>query len=287
MKNISLSEIKPFVRYARYTTITHNMTHPRFMPCDARLFYILDGNLDIETNNMCYSLSKGDILFFGPGTEYQIHTPDDYVKTILINFDFTNDNAHLSVPIAPLHIDEANKERLISPVTFSDSKELASPIYIHRKLDIMEKLHEIVREYSRKILYHEIKTGNILSEIIIDCVREVRLSNTEDGYARINSILKLIHENYNQKLTNISIGKEFGLHPNYISYLIKQYTGLPLHKYILYVRVSHAIDILGSGQMSVGDVAEQCGFCDVFYFSRYFRQYMGISPNEYKNQIKN
>ncbi len=287
MKEITISEMKPFIRYARYTTITNKMTHPRYIPCDARLFYILEGNISIEAAGTLYILNKGDILFFGAGTEYQIYIPENYVKTILINFDYTNDNSHIYIPVPPQLYENATDDKLISPVEFGDVKELSSPVYIQRKFDIMEKLHEIVREYSKKILYHETKTSNLLSEIFIDCIREVKLSNSDDGYTRINNILMRIHDNYNIKLTNASLGKEFGLHPNYISYLIKQYTGVSLHKYILYVRISHAIDMLGTGQMAVSEVAERCGFCDVFYFSRYFKQYMGISPNEYKNQTKN
>ena len=287
MKPISLSEMKPFVRYARYTTITSKMSHPQFIPCDARLFYGLEGSINIEINDTIYTLTKGDLILFPAGTRYHICTPTDFSKTILINFDYTFENSHITIPVAPLHLKDQDDKRLLSPVIFDDAKELSSPIYIQKKLDIMDKLHEIVREYSKKILYHEVKTSNLLSDIIVDCIREVKLSNINDGYARINNILKMIQENYNKNLTNISIGKEFGLHPNYISSLVKQYTGIPLHKYILYARISHSIDMLGTGNMSVSEVAEKCGFCDVFYFSRYFKQYMGISPNEYKKQTKN
>lgn len=286
MKQISINDMKPFIRYARYTTITNEISYPWYIPCDARSFYVLEGCGAIETESGMHIMAKGDLLFFPPGTKYRYHTPEDYVKYAIINFDYINESSNITIPVAPMHLHEDTDNRLISQVKFYDCEELSHPIYIQKKLDIAEKMHEIIREYSQKILYHESKAGSLFAEIIIDCVREVKLGNTIDGYARIKDVLKLIHENYNQKITNMSIGKEFNLHPNYISSLIKQYTGLPLHKYILYVRISHAIDMLDTGHMSVSEVSDKCGFCDVFYFSRYFKQYMGISPNKYKNQIK-
>lgn len=287
MKEISIMDMKPFVRYARYTTINNKMEYPWYIPCDARMFYVLDGCGSIETEFTTHTMTKGDLLLFGPGTRYRYHTPKNFVKYVIINFDYISEYSNITIPVAPLHLDDTDEKKFISHVRFNDCKELSHPVFIQKKLDIAEKLHEIIREYSRKILYHEAKISSLFSEIIIDCVREVKLGNTDDGFKRINQILKIIHENYAEKITNVSISKEFGLHPNYISSMMKQYTGIPLHKYIIYVRISHAIDMLDTGQLSVTEVAEQCGFCDVFYFSRYFKQYMGVSPNEYKNRMKN
>ena len=287
MKEISIMDMKPFVRYARYTTLTAKTEYPWYIPCDARMFYVLDGCGIIETENQTHTMTKGDLLIFGPGTKYRYHTPKNFVKYVIVNFDYTIECSNITMPVAPMHLDDADEKKFISHVRFNDCKELSHPVFIHKKLDVAEKLHEIIRESSQKILYHESKTSSIFAEIIIDCVREVKLKYVGNSSARVNDIIRSIHKNYDKKISNISIGKEFGLHPNYISSLIKQYTGIPLHKYILYVRISHAIDMLDTGQLSITEVAEQCGFCDVFYFSRYFKQYMGISPNEYKNQTKN
>ena len=35
--------------------------------------------------------------------------------------------------------------------------------------------------------------------------------------------------------------------------------------------------------LRIGDVAEQCGFMDVAYFSRVFRQHYGMTPTEARN----
>jgi AraC-like DNA-binding protein len=68
--------------------------------------------------------------------------------------------------------------------------------------------------------------------------------------------------------------------------MIKGYTGMPLHRYLNHVRVSHALDLLTDGDKPLAQIASDCGFCDIYYFSRYFKQSVGVSPAEYRRRGK-
>ena len=37
--------------------------------------------------------------------------------------------------------------------------------------------------------------------------------------------------------------------------------------------------------MILSEIAELCGFCDVYYFSRLFKKHVGMTPTEYKNSF--
>ena len=56
--------------------------------------------------------------------------------------------------------------------------------------------------------------------------------------------------------------------------------------YINQIRVRRATALLGSGSLSVQQIAEQCGFSDGNYFSRIFKKINGTSPNEYRKSQK-
>ena len=284
MKVMQFSEIKPFVRYARYMHVDKKSEYPLSVPCDARLFYTVDGVGEIRVNDEAFTMKKGDLLFFGAGTKYKIMPSSEGVSYIALNFDYTSEHSHLAHPIPPKTPDKMRERDIIEAVRFDDVCELSMPVRLEKKFDISNKLLEIKRDFSKKILYFETKASNILSEILIDCVRELKLQTVPDGYERINAIIKFIHENHKEKMTNSSLGKRFGFHPNYISRLIKNYTGMPLHRYLLHVKISRTIEMLDEGQLSVGEIAEKCGFCDIYYFSRLFKQYMGISPLEYRGK---
>lgn len=62
--------------------------------------------------------------------------------------------------------------------------------------------------------------------------------------------------------------------------------GVPPKKYILQRRINYACDLLRSGLYSVTQIAELCGCGSVYFFSRQFREYMGLSPTEYVKKYR-
>jgi two-component system response regulator YesN len=65
---------------------------------------------------------------------------------------------------------------------------------------------------------------------------------------------------------------------------VQQSTGKSVTAYVTQLRMERAMQLLKSRpDMRIGDVAEQCGFLDVAYFSRVFRQYYGMTPTLARN----
>lgn len=65
---------------------------------------------------------------------------------------------------------------------------------------------------------------------------------------------------------------------------IKQITGCVPSAYILQVRLEQARQLLITSQLTIGEVALACGFDDMSYFSRVFKQNYNLSPTQYRNQ---
>ena len=65
---------------------------------------------------------------------------------------------------------------------------------------------------------------------------------------------------------------------------ILELTGKSASSYILQLRLEKAMRLLCERPtMLIGDVAEQCGFSDVAYFSRVFRQHYKMTPTQARN----
>lgn len=63
---------------------------------------------------------------------------------------------------------------------------------------------------------------------------------------------------------------------------VQSIVGKPLAAYITQLRMEKAMALLQqeNPRLLIGDVAEQCGYLDVAYFSRVFRQHYGITPTQ-------
>jgi transcriptional regulator GlxA family with amidase domain len=55
-------------------------------------------------------------------------------------------------------------------------------------------------------------------------------------------------------------------------------------EYVNRIRVSHALEIIRAENLPISDVALACGFSDAFYFSRVFKQHIGVPPSKVKKQ---
>lgn len=53
-------------------------------------------------------------------------------------------------------------------------------------------------------------------------------------------------------------------------------------EYLIQVRMEKAQRLLQTTSASIGDIAQQVGYQDVYYFSRAFRKYVGISPLQFR-----
>ena len=281
-KRIFFSQIKPFVRYARYMQMNGKSGYPTVVPLDSRLFYVIEGVGKIIADGKDYVMNSGDVLILGSGIEYKLCPALPQNTYLILNFDYLYDSSAAVSPVPPIQKELFKAQPLIESVELLDAEELNGVLYLPRVMDIKERLIKIEREYLNKFLFYENKISGILCDVIIHCLRRSRGGSATEGHHQIEMILNYIHEHYNEKLTNISLAEHFGFHPNYMSQIVKNYTGMPLHKYIIYVKLSHAIDALNSTELTIGEISEMCGFCDIYYFSRYFKQYMGISPMQYR-----
>lgn len=277
-------EINPYLRFVRYFELDRTTSYLYHIPYDARFFYAADGNGSIEIGGKEYIMNKGCLLIISPGIEYHIRTPEQKVRYFAVNFDFTKSCADLKMPIAPQTSHYFDSSLITEKVTFSDIPQFNDYIYLTDMFSIENKLKELEKEYSRKLVSYETKISHIFADILLECARRMITKNYSESNELIESILNYIHVNYSQPLTNLEIGKVFGFHPNYISAIIKNFTGLPLHKYLIHIRLEHAIIMLELGNDSIGKIAQKCGFCDIYYFSKYFKKVVGVSPMQYKRK---
>lgn len=72
-----------------------------------------------------------------------------------------------------------------------------------------------------------------------------------------------------------------GLSPNRFAVLYKQFFQVSPTDDLLWRRMDHAKHLLSSTNVSIGEAAGLCGFNNVYYFSRLFRQRLGITPSVY------
>jgi YesN/AraC family two-component response regulator len=103
--------------------------------------------------------------------------------------------------------------------------------------------------------------------------------------AVVRNVINTVDFSLQEPLSLASLSKQFNISPNYLSGLFKKETGQTLTDYINTKRMRHAVSLLRSSSVYIQEVAAQCGFLDVNYFTRLFKRQYGMSPREYRNSL--
>ncbi|MBE6630580.1 MAG: helix-turn-helix transcriptional regulator [Ruminococcaceae bacterium] len=276
------SQINPFVRYARYLKLDRSSRYDEVIAPDARLFYAIGGYGKIKVGHMTYEMAPHALLLIHSGIPYHIETPLDFADYIAINFDHTRTAAHLNIPIKPESKVNFKESMRTDPRQFEDATPLSGVLYLREIDSIHKNLVRLLGEYTRQLLYHSEKCGHLLAECIADCLRCQQIGQAPNATESSHAVISYVQKHYAEEITNQIVAKAFGYHPNYISALIKRMTGMPLHRYVLHLRLMRAAGLLENTGMSVGEVALAAGFCDIAYFSAYFKKHFGTPPSKYR-----
>lgn len=219
------------------------------------------GNLHCMSND--YTISRGDIFFTFPAKLFSIENTGS-LKYMYITFTGLRANRIL----------ERLKIGFSEPVLhnygcLAEHWEKALEIL---NTDNMDMLSESVLLYT----FSYISKG------------EWQQDNNSDAHDAVLSIKQYIDENFaDPNLTLDAVGKKYLYNTKYVSSLFKKNMGIGFSEYLATIRIQNACAMIQQGITSVKDIAMCSGFSDQLYFSRVFKQKMGISPREHIKSMKN
>lgn len=104
----------------------------------------------------------------------------------------------------------------------------------------------------------------------------------KNDYARILPVKQYIDANFSKAITLADLSELCGISNTHMRRIFSGIFHMSPIEYQINLRILHAKDLLLTGLYTVGETAELCGFSDPNYFSRIFKEYVGISPMKYQ-----
>jgi AraC family transcriptional regulator len=92
---------------------------------------------------------------------------------------------------------------------------------------------------------------------------------------RVRHMLKWAHDNFDMPVAITAAAQGIGLSPSRASHLFVEETGLPFRTYVLWLRLTRAVDAHVSG-MNLTEAAQDAGFADSAHLSRTFKRMFGL-----------
>jgi YesN/AraC family two-component response regulator len=115
------------------------------------------------------------------------------------------------------------------------------------------------------------------------------LPNSSDLSPIMQKITEYLHYHYNDpELAVPHVAELFHINSNYLSKRMKKEVGVSFLEYLTELRISKAKEILDNSMQNIkiGDLAIKVGYTNQYYFSRLFKNRVGVCPVDYKNSIR-
>lgn len=121
-----------------------------------------------------------------------------------------------------------------------------------------------------------------------DMLNQYRLENPKvspalaEGDPVISAALVRIHANLHNKLRLSELAEASFLSYVQFSRRFKAAVGTTVQDYITDMRLKKAKTLLADSDLSVKEVARNCGFANEYYFSNFFREHQSLSPSQFR-----
>ncbi len=99
---------------------------------------------------------------------------------------------------------------------------------------------------------------------------------------RIKAMLSFIHANFGTGLTTRTIAASAMVSESECLRCFRKTIGTTPIQYVKQYRIQQAAQLLSATNDKIADIAVQCGFQDMSYFTRAFREYKNCTPTEYR-----
>lgn len=131
-----------------------------------------------------------------------------------------------------------------------------------------------------------------LLEIILNLTWDALLENKAhqpaQGHGLWQAICEYIMEHWAESnLSREQLADHFHVHPNHVSRIFKSYGKTKYISFLNEIRLSRSIELLESSGYNITDIAALCGYTDLQYYIKCFRERYGATPGEYRRLHNN
>ncbi len=98
----------------------------------------------------------------------------------------------------------------------------------------------------------------------------------------INAVKLYLDENYANKITLDELSERYYINKYSLSRAFSESFDTTIIGYVNNLRITYAKQLLRFSSKTIENIATECGFESLYYFSRVFKQVEGISPSQYR-----
>jgi len=262
-------------------THADSSTTPYLHYCsDPMLIWFISGSGSIKVEGKRYRINEGDLVLLNPTELFRISVEGEGYHermTVLIS-----ESLFLSYPEAMKQLFAPIKER---------EKGIGNliPAETVKKFGLDETLGKLLEHTCSDKSFAQLLVFCGIAELLTG-IGEAKAGETqEQGQAISNPLIGEVLEYLNLHVTEdfeiSDVAEEFNIDKSYLSHLFKEHVGMSLWTYVVLRRLQKFNSLIVEHD-SIEEAAFLAGFKNYSNFFRLYKKHMGVSPTEFKKQIR-
>ncbi len=241
------------------------------------LVYIIAGEAVFTFDGEQYSVKAGDALLIPAETAYRADTADscDYYF-----FHFTGMMERVKEP--------QGYPQIKKDFSFDLADVSHSKITIMQRTqtgDVDAKLYGLMTDceelHNSATFSGRLAIDNVLCRILLILAQFTEQQYYTTGYPMVlDKMLTYIHKNLTAPITTAQLCQYCGVSESYAARIFKKHLNTTMTQYITDQKLSYACELIRNTGMNISQIASYLGFCDVYYFSRRFKEKYGKAPTQ-------
>ncbi len=241
-----------------------------FLRTELIIIYVIEGSVRISTMGLAADLEEEGILLVQPGIEYTIEKSNKAIIGMacypadLVHRLFRGQDLQLFCNSAADHRNSYQDLRDIFRLVTADYTEKQRLTDCYQEGELLMLLNAVAEHY-------KINPGHAVHD-------------AEVNDERMQRLMQYTMAHLYEDLSLSVIADELYVSTSTLSRLFKKKMGTYFADYVSHLRVQRSLELLEFTDLSLTQIALECGFSNSGYYSRIFSKEMGEPPSAYREK---
>ena len=169
---------------------------------------------------------------------------------------------------------------MVSVDTYSPERLSQQLLYAHNLLNNGKHVIKIICTGAKN---HLSSSGDICFEGFQIRTSATNTPNVTQTKSRmVNNAILFMKGNYVNNVSISQLAAMYNVSRSFFSTTFKSETGVSPKEYLCAIRIANAKEYLANSSYSIMEIAKLCGYNDVFYFMRHFKERESVTPSQYR-----
>ena len=249
------------------------------------IFLCHAGEIELSMGDKLYLMRRGDIYIYMPSTLVRLlHKSEDAEGIVVeVSLDYAIPIANRVINVENLLFIREHPCISLSEEQFAHLEYLLENLYKRiQSEDVSEMgiqrrclMLELIKSMGQTVCY----------EVLNAYIANQPLRALPQGKKDLvfQNFMLMLFRYYRRERDVTFYAQMQHLAPRYFSAIIKEKSGRNVLQWIVQMVITEAKQLLENSDLSIKEIAARLNFPTQSFFGKYFKQYVGVSPKEYRN----